>query len=191
MQNISNKSPEKRSFVTDTRKEIVDLHQDFQKAQPQDMSAIRFMDVCRLEPTLNEGEFSSQLREIVDDFAQKNSLNRIGQSWSEVSEKTARWVIEKLLGQDLAYGVALLDPSKLLWLSQEFVWRVAQGNTMARTGKGCRYFINGESGGPSLYTLDTKKEIMGWQPVTDHTFDKAIVMVTPSHIGIIWGWGED
>ena len=192
LQNRLTKPKGKRKFLPDPREEIIHLKQDFKNALPSDGYNRRFIDICLLEPNLSARELACNVRDLLDNFGEKNGLKRIGDNWQEISEKTATWSMQRLLNQDLAYGTDLLDPRKIGWIVQEFVWRVARGFTVARTGKKyCRYFINGENGGPTIYTIDLMKEISGWMPTTDHTFDRSIMIITPLNIALMHGWDED
>ena len=144
-----------------------------------------------ISPPLETTEFSRDLRGMVDEFATLVQLKPLADLWQEVSEKTAEWILSQLLEVDLAYRARLMERSEARSLACEFIRLVSNGETNAKNGQGCRYFTNGcIVEGPSMFTIDGK-EMVGWQPATDATFDTGIIMATSRRIGLVWAEDED
>lgn len=171
-------------FIPNTSSEAIKLSSRIKSTN----RSVAFFD---LEKALDEQALQADLTNLLDQVAQANGLLKINR-WYEITEQTAKWMMTNLLNSDMAYHSELFARDESVRLSNEFVQFVSQGETVAKNGIGCRYFINGSvwTDAPSLYTLDGK-EILGWNSVTNATFDSCILMVTPQRIGIVWGKDQD
>lgn len=113
------------------------------------------------------------------------SVGLLPNAHREINRTNALKIIAYLLHRDLAYSEILLPEDSAQIRAERFLAECEKGER-------ARYFTNGF---PSperckVYDLE-KRQLSGWNSVTESTFDAGVVLVTPSGCGIIWVEDED
>ena len=161
--------------------------------QTRDVGIVR-CNINELIPALDgfvngglQSQFNVDLTTLVDNFIKTEGLIPLKNSWFEVNEETATWVLECILSQDLAYNAPLPSKDKARYFTRQLITLVKSSNA----GERIRFFTNGKAvPGPAMYDL-TMRHMNGWNPATEATFDSGVVIVSRNRIGMIWVADED
>ncbi len=149
--------------------------------------------ISEVEPALDgfvkdlQSQFNSDLTLLVDEFIKQDGLVPLKNSWFEVNEETATWILECVLSHDLAYSSPLPSQKRARNLTHQLITLVRGSNP----GERIRFFTNGKAvPGPAMYDL-SMKHMMGWNTASNATFDSGVVIVSRNRMGMIWVEDED
>ncbi len=157
-----------------------------------------FIRVCDLAPPLTrlsgdtpQADFNEDLRLVIDAFVRTCGLQGLGESWIEIDEGTARWILSRVLFRGLAHSAELMGESEAGSLARLFVRACFPELEIGPTAERYRYYTNGQVvDGPTMFDL-SGRPIDGWTPATDATFDAGVVLDSRRRIGVLWASDED
>jgi len=112
---------------------------------------------------------------VVDSFVKDLGFKPLGRAWRAVDRDGAVTLLTAMLARDLAYFTQLMLPKTARYLATSFV------DLFDRHAAKC--YINGET--PSIESGRC------WEPLTDSTFDAAVVILDREKIGIVCVEDED
>lgn len=115
---------------------------------------------------------SENLAPRLDAAVKKQGLHPLGKAWREVSLKTAREILRRVLCYDMAYNGKQMSNYRADTLIKRF---------LSLTDVPRRYFTNG------MFEPDYG----GWKPLTDATFDTGILCVSEKRLALLWVEDED
>lgn len=118
---------------------------------------------------------------IADRAVETHGFRPLGDAWLEISARDAHTIATSLLHRDLAYGEAVMPLAEASELATAFLDLAPEP---------LAYFTNGEWAG-SLQDDGSLGTTVGWDPVSDSTFDAGIVCVGDGVTAILWVEDED
>jgi hypothetical protein len=111
----------------------------------------------------------------VSDVAATFGLQPAAEHYREIDGVTARLVLVRLLGHDMAYDKGVVPTA----LADELA-----GHFLAQFGPGARYFTNGDWQLPDA-------QLRGWEAVAVATFDGGVLVLDARQSGCLWVEDED
>lgn len=118
---------------------------------------------------------------IADRIAQAHGFRPLGDRWLEISAHDAQVIATSLLHRDLAYGEEIIPLVEAEDLATSFLDLAPEPHT---------YFTNGEWAG-ALEDDGSLQTAIGWDPISDATYDAGIVCVGDGVSAILWVEDED
>ena len=125
--------------------------------------------------------FSSLVSPSLAELASQFGLSADPANYREIDEASARWLIEMVLNQDMAYNAEILPADRAVELADRFLspFRAQE----------VRFFTNGsfhEARGPKLTWSGAS-----WNPATQATFDTGVMILGPKFSACLWVEDED
>lgn len=102
-------------------------------------------------------------------------------NYREIDAASARWLVESVLNQDMAYGAEVIPSGRARELADTFLSQFSRQQV--------RFFTNGsfhERRGTKLVWSGA-----AWNPVTKATFDTGVLILGPQSSGCLWVEDED
>ena len=118
---------------------------------------------------------------IADQAVQAHGFRTLGDAWLEISAHDAHAIATSLLHRDLAYGEEIMPLADATELATAFLDLAPEPHT---------YFTNGEWIG-ALEDDGSLETTIGWDPISDATFDAGIVCVGDGMTAMLWVEDED
>ena len=118
---------------------------------------------------------------IADQAVQAHGFRTLGDAWLEISAHDAHAIATSLLHRDLAYGEEIMPLADATELATAFLDLAPEPHT---------YFTNGEWIG-ALEDDGSLGTTIGWDPISDATFDAGIVCVGDGMTAVLWVEDED
>jgi hypothetical protein len=184
-------------FKPDERRDALEFNQELQFASLGGR-ANRFSRFCSIFPQLEPDIFKGDVSNILDDFNELNGLYRLGNKWLEINIETTDAFVQDFLHWDMTYGVEMMLEERARQLSKKFRGLVLLGDIKTNAKTECRYFVSGgypsNVDHPKTLAANTSATVLlsnGWNPVTKHVCDRAIIMISTARIGILWGFDND
>jgi len=118
--------------------------------------------------------------QILDEFAERNGLNKIGESWHQISQDLAISLASWMICHDMAYSMKLLDEKMAIELAKEFIGQFS---------KQLQFFTNLQIEG-SVCNFTSPNDY-NFMPLTDSTFDSGIAIIDETSVGLLWFADED
>ena len=118
---------------------------------------------------------------IADQAVQANGFRTLGDAWLEISAHDAHAIATSLLHRDLAYGEEIMPLADATELATAFLDLAPEPHT---------YFTNGEWIG-ALEDDGSLGTTIGWDPISDATYDAGIICVGDDMTAMLWVEDED
>lgn len=102
-------------------------------------------------------------------------------NYREIDAASARWLMEMILNQDMAYNAEIMPADRARGLADRFLSQFREQEA--------RFFTNGsfhEKRGPKLTWSG-----VSWNPATQATFDTGVLILGPQCSGCLWVEDED
>jgi len=118
---------------------------------------------------------------LADRIAQTHGFRALGDAWLEISAHDAQAIATSLLHRDLAYGEEIMPLDDAEELAIAFLDLAPEPHS---------YFTNGEWSG-ALEDDGSLGTTIGWDPISDATYDAGVVCVGDGVAAILWVEDED
>jgi len=111
---------------------------------------------------------------IADSFVESLGFKPLGKAWRQIERANANAIIEHILFQDLAYQYPQMEEKTAAFIAENFLALFSHHS--------CRCYTNGSI---------NEQNMLGWDPISNSTFDHGIVAFDDKNIGIVWAEDED
>jgi len=111
---------------------------------------------------------------IADSFVANLGFKPLGKAWREINRTTASALAQHVLYRDLAYQSRLMEQKTAAFIAEKFLALFSPYT--------CRFLTNGSI---------NEHNMLGWDPISDSTFDHGIVVFDEKNIGMVWVEDED
>src|SRR5688500_59317 len=125
---------------------------------------------------------STTEREAADCIAVAQGFAALGAGWRSVDSRTARQILVHVLGEDLAYGVAIMARKEAEALADRWLSLTSQPRA---------FFTNGTWADPPLHTAPGTTAGPSWDPITSSTFDAGVIAIDADRSVIFWVQVQD
>ena len=112
---------------------------------------------------------------VADKYVASLAFNPIGGAWREISAAEALKILTSMLSVSMAYNISLLGSTLAKQVATRLISQFQSDST--------HYLTNTQ--------LQTQGNALSWTPVTESTFDSAVVIYNREYIGIICIEDED
>lgn len=126
------------------------------------------MDFREIHP-FNQGN-----EPVPDQYVKCLGFKPLGEKWRGLERERALVKMEFVLHRDLAYGTPRMR--------RETARTLAEGFLALFDTTRCHYYTNDCSDG---------EQLSAWEPISESTFDRGVVVSDERHIGILWVQDED
>ena len=113
----------------------------------------------------------------IDRFVEQLGFERLGKNWIEINKEEAQTLATSVLHHDLAYNGPIMDFERAHELAKGF---------LALFSDGTHFFTNGRSG-----VLASGGTYWQGSSISRSTFDKGVVCIDTTLLGILWVEDED
>lgn len=132
---------------------------------------------CATVPTVS----TESPHQTADRVAALHGLRPLGEGWLEISGQDALVIVTAVLHRDLAYGTEVMPLAQAQELATEFLDLAPEPHMYFSNGNWAEAFAVGELTASSV----------GFDPISDSTFDAGVICVGDGMASIVWVEDED
>lgn len=156
-------------------------------------AALVLCEIRRITPAARIKK-RNDVHEIIDQFVSQFGCTPLGAGWLEADRDNALVLLQRVLEENLAYGVERLSIREATTFAHEFLDPFPVGS---------RYFTNGTLGwhrmGVEPPDIDLGTYVWGsWSPILADSrggqviiLDAGIIAISPERIGMLWVMDEE
>lgn len=119
-------------------------------------------------------------RALADRIATAQSLRALGDAWLEISANDAQTIAAAVLSRELTHSEEIMPEADAIELADAFIDLAPEPHT---------YFTNGDWADAMRAGADA--DDVGFDPISDSTFDAGIICVGEGVVSILWVEDED
>jgi len=109
----------------------------------------------------------------VDSYVNTFEFTPLGSTWRSIDRRSALGILQRVLERDLAYDIPMMESARAQLLVEQF---------LSLFSGSAHYYTNGSRNSDGF---------LGWDPITESTFDHGVVVHDDHTIGMIWVQDED